>query len=441
MAEQLPVVAVGAGPASLAFAVALEELAPDELSTRTLMVERHQEVAWQRGMLMPWTESQVSFLKDLVTLRNPRSKFSFVNYLHSTGRLDDFINLGTLTPYRLEISRYLQWVAGALEKVRIEYERPVAAVEPAPAEADGTVTGWLVQFASGDVVRCNDIVLGVGRDPNIPAAFVHLPRERLIHSVNFVQRVADLDRAVAERFVVIGGAQSAAEMMWGIYQSFPAATCTLITRSTGLYTYESSKFVNERYLPSFVDEFFAAQPEVRAQVLREMRRTNYAGLTPSMVDGLFRQIYLDRLAGTERLKIVHLTDVVGCEMVGDEVVFTLFDRLRELTYQVRCDRVLLGTGFRNETPALIRHLADKLGVDRIEVDRNYRMILPDHVAAGCYLQGVNEGTHGIADTLMSILGVRAGEVVKDMLARRSAAAPAAGREPAWAGSAAPVVND
>ncbi|CAM5728081.1 hypothetical protein SHIRM173S_03568 [Streptomyces hirsutus] len=44
--------AVGAGPANLALAVALEELAP-ELAGRTLVVEREENVVWQRGMLLP----------------------------------------------------------------------------------------------------------------------------------------------------------------------------------------------------------------------------------------------------------------------------------------------------------------------------------------------------------------------------------------------------
>ncbi|WP_377274050.1 SidA/IucD/PvdA family monooxygenase [Peterkaempfera sp. SMS 1(5)a] len=90
--------AIGAGQANLALAVAMEELAPEASALGTLLVDTHHEVAWQRGMLLPWTQSQVSLLKDLVTLRNPTSKFSFVNYLHSVGRLDDFINLGTFTP-------------------------------------------------------------------------------------------------------------------------------------------------------------------------------------------------------------------------------------------------------------------------------------------------------------------------------------------------------
>jgi L-ornithine N5-oxygenase len=58
------------------------------------------------------SELQISFLKDLVTLRNPTSPYSFVNYLKAHGRLVDFINLGTFYPCRMEFNDYLRWVAG-----------------------------------------------------------------------------------------------------------------------------------------------------------------------------------------------------------------------------------------------------------------------------------------------------------------------------------------
>src|ERR1700691_4860621 len=90
--QEVEILAIGAGPANLALAVAVEELAPADIASNTLIVERCESVAWQRGMLLPWAKSQVSFLKDLVTRRNPQSRFTFVNYLHSVGRLDDFIN-------------------------------------------------------------------------------------------------------------------------------------------------------------------------------------------------------------------------------------------------------------------------------------------------------------------------------------------------------------
>jgi lysine/ornithine N-monooxygenase len=38
-----------------------------DLAASTLSVEQDTDVAWQRVMLLPWAQSQVSFLKDLVT--------------------------------------------------------------------------------------------------------------------------------------------------------------------------------------------------------------------------------------------------------------------------------------------------------------------------------------------------------------------------------------
>src|SRR5947209_17399624 len=118
--RDVELLAIGAGPSNLALAVALEEIGPPDLAENSIIVERNPTIEWQSGLLLPWAKSQVSFLKDLVTLRNPRSRFTFLNFLKSTGRLDSFINMGNLTPYRLEISAYLNWVAGSLTKVGIE---------------------------------------------------------------------------------------------------------------------------------------------------------------------------------------------------------------------------------------------------------------------------------------------------------------------------------
>jgi len=95
--REVELLAIGAGPSNLALAVALEELAPD-LAANSLIIERAAAVEWQPGLLLPWVKSQASFIKDLVTLRNPSSEFSFLNYLFTIGRLDDFINMRSFTP-------------------------------------------------------------------------------------------------------------------------------------------------------------------------------------------------------------------------------------------------------------------------------------------------------------------------------------------------------
>ncbi len=418
--QEVELLAVGAGPSSLALAVAVEELARTELARDTLIVERHDDVAWQRGMLLPWTQSQVSFLKDLVTLRNPRSAFSFVNYLHSVGRLDQFVNLGSFTPYRMEISGYLRWVAGTLPNVRIKYGRRCVSVRPfGIADNAGE---WIVEMADGARVVCRHLVIAAGRDAYIPECFADIPRELLIHSTEFTARIGELDPTRAHRVAVIGGAQSAAEMLWSAHQALPKARCSMVMRSIGLNAYETSRFTNELFYPSFVDEFHTARPEAREQLLKEMHRTNYAGLTPDMLDTLYRQMYIERLTGTERIEMIPMVDVVHAELADGEVVLTLADRKSGLRTRHRYDVVLLGTGFARTMPRIVRDMAAAVGLDEISVNRSYRMTLPPTFTGTCHLQGVNESTHGIADSLLSVLAVRAEEIVTDLLAHRRAAA-------------------
>ncbi|MFD5183568.1 SidA/IucD/PvdA family monooxygenase [Streptomyces sp. NPDC058372] len=415
--QEVEVLAIGAGPANLALGIALEEMAPKELAAGTLIIEQHDNTLWQRGMLLPWTQSQVSFLKDLVTLRNPRSEFSFVNYLHSIGRLDEFINLGTFTPYRSEISGYLQWVASSLREVQIEYGRRCVSIEPGPVQ-DGQVTHWLARTADGAVISSRSLVIGAGRDAYVPAEFAALPENRVIHSTRFSERIEQVDPKEAERIVVIGGAQSAAELLWAAYQRFPEARCTMLMRSIGLNAYQSSKFTNELFYPSFIDDFFATRPETRLQVLREMHVTNYAGLAPNMLETLYREMYQERLQGTERLRMRTLTDVAAARMEDDEVVLTTVDRKTGDREELRCDLVLLGTGFVRDMPGMVRDLATATGAGQATVDRTYRMVLPESYTARCYLQGVNEATHGIADSLLSVLASRSQDIVTDLLAGR-----------------------
>ena len=86
--------------------------------------------------------------------------------------------------------------------------------------------------------------------------------------------------------------------------------------------------------------------------------------------------------------------------------------------------MFLGTGFVREMPAMIRRLAASLGLDHIRVSRRYRLRVDEPATAACYLQGVNEATHGIADSLLSVVAHRAADIVHDVLAHR---APAAGK--------------
>ncbi|MFD0361167.1 lysine N(6)-hydroxylase/L-ornithine N(5)-oxygenase family protein [Nocardia sp. GCM10030253] len=421
--HEVDVLAIGAGPANLALAVALEESGARRLAENTVLLEQHPDVKWQRNLLLPWARSQVSFLKDLVTLRNPRSRFSFLNFLYEGGRLNEFVNLSTFNPYRWELSEYQQWVAHSLEQVRVRHDARCERVEPRRT-TDGRLVGWTVTLSNGDTVDCRDLVIGTGRDPHVPAVFRDLPADRVIHSTQYCTRIAQQPTDRPIRPVVVGGAQSAAEMFMAVHSDLPQSTPTMVMRSIGLQNYQTSKFVNELFFPSFVDEFYNSDVEVRGRILDEVHLTNYAGLAPPFLDELYSMLYQQRMLGKERSTIRSMTEVAAARMDGDEVVLELRDLKSGKVEPLRCDVVLLGTGYEQQMPALVQDLADRLGIADIEVSRRYRLDLGESAWGAVYLQGVNEATHGISDTLISVLAHRSQDIVDDILDRRHVAAGA-----------------
>lgn len=415
--HDVELLAVGAGPANLALAVALEENAPN-LARASLLIERDQQVSWQSGMLLPEALSQVSFLKDLVTMRNPRSRFSFLNYLHDVGRLDQFVNMGSFVPYRVELAGYLRWTAASLSLVDVRLGRECVSVSP--VLTDGTLTGWSTRLADGETIRSRYLVIGGGRDIRIPEQLHGIDPEKIIHSTQYLGRIGKVAKDRPLRVTVIGAGQSAAELFAAVVNDLPESRPTLLTRSIGLNTYETSKFTNELYFGSFVDEFFVAQPDARLRILQQMHHTNYAGLAPGMMDSLYRQFYLDKLTGRNRLQLIAMHDLTGAREQGDEVVLELTDWRTGAVRELATDLVLLGTGFSPAMPAMVRHLAGELGLSDVAVTRDYRLIVNRPSTAACYLQGVNEATHGIADSLLSILAHRASDIVEDLLTHRAA---------------------
>lgn len=423
--RDVELLAVGAGPSNLGLAVALEELAPD-LAENTLVIDRNPAIEWQSGLLLPWAKSQVSFLKDLVTLRNPRSRFSFLNFLRSTGRLDDFINLGHQSPYRLEISAYLNWVAESLATVRVELGQSCVSIEPARSSS-GTVTGWTTTLADGSQIGSRYLVIATGRDPNVPPVLAGLPADRVIHSTRYRPGVAALQRQLPYRVALIGSSQSAAEVFRALRTDLPDSDVAWVMRSVGPTADPSSKFTNELYYPSYVDEFFDTPAEGRTLIRQELYRTNYSCMTPAMLQSLYTDFYRDRLNRRQDRRLIPMTEVSAARESDGELILELTDRRTGAVTELRRDLVFLGTGFDWRPPKLIQGLAQAIGLSSVEVTRGYRLILGEQAESAegaCYLQGINEATHGIGDSLLSVLAHRARDITLDILEHRAAGPPA-----------------
>ena len=86
----LDIIGIGFGPANLALAIAFEELTP---AARIRFIEARHNPLWQGEMMLDGADIQNHPSRDLVTLRNPRSRYTFTNYLFEEGRLIEQLNL------------------------------------------------------------------------------------------------------------------------------------------------------------------------------------------------------------------------------------------------------------------------------------------------------------------------------------------------------------
>lgn len=234
---QYDLICIGFGPASLAIAIALHDRG---VKPRVLFIEKQRRFIWHAGMLLPNARMQISFLKDLATLRDPRSKFTFINYLKNKNRLLAFTNLSTFLPLREEYNDYMAWCASHFEPDVI-YGHETVCVSPTK-KSNGLVQSWQVvsrniETNERSTVSARNVVVAVGGRPRLPPAFSTggLDR-RVIHSSLYSNAVSKIltDKNKAYNVAVVGGGQSSAEIFNDLQSRYPNAKAILYTGASAL---------------------------------------------------------------------------------------------------------------------------------------------------------------------------------------------------------------
>ncbi|GAB3458590.1 lysine N(6)-hydroxylase/L-ornithine N(5)-oxygenase family protein [Actinophytocola sediminis] len=418
----LDVVGIGFGPSNLALAIAIAEhnqQATDQVSA--LFLERQQQFGWHRGMLIEDATMQVSFLKDLVTMRNPTSEFSFLSYLHGADRLVDFINQKSLFPLRIEFHDYLQWAARRVAD-SVHYNREVIAVEPVTDA--GTVVAMDVITRHGadtTTYRARNLVFGVGLEPRLPTG-ARLS-DRVWHNRDLLHRVERLGEN-PRRVAVVGAGQSAAEVTKFLHDRFPHAEVCGIFARYGYSPSDDSPFANRVFDPEAVDHFFGAPAEVKEMILGYHGNTNYSVVDTDLIEELYRRTYREKVLGRRRLRLLNVSRVARTVESADGVRVTVESLATQEQTVLDCDVLVYATGYRPADPLrLLGNLAllcrrDEDG--QPAVARDYRVDTDDELRAGVYLQGSTEHTHGISSSLLSTTAVRVGQILRSITASRAA---------------------
>ncbi len=411
----LDFVGVGFGPSNLALAVALREhndsaSATDQLSGE--FVEAQDEFGWHTGMLIPGTTMQISFLKDLVTQRNPRSEFTFLNYLTERGRLTEFINYKTFFPTRLEFHDYLKWVAQKVD-AKVHYGSRVTSIRDVDGVFEVEVSG-----AHAERLRARNVVIAGGLEPQLPPGVTRSARQ--IHNHGLLHDLAKLPSRHHDRFVVVGAGQSAAEVCAYLHDQ-PAVEVHGVFAKYGYSPADDSPFANRVFDPEAVDDFYGADPRVRRQLIDYHRSTNYSAVDLPLIEDLYAREYAERVADDRRLFLRGASSICGSVEHEEGVQVDILHHPTGNIDRVECDAVVYATGF---APASLRGILGELHQDlvledgRPAVSRDYRLTTTPPTGGALYIQGNTEHTHGLTSSLLSNIAVRSGEILQSIGAGR-----------------------
>ncbi|MFF4911603.1 lysine N(6)-hydroxylase/L-ornithine N(5)-oxygenase family protein [Streptomyces tendae] len=415
-------IGIGFGPSNVAMAIAIREhnaRAGGQEALDARFFERQPRFGWHRGMLIDDATMQVSFLKDLVTLRNPASEYSFLCYLQSKGRLIDFINHKNLFPLRVEFHDYFEWAAAKVDDM-VSYGHEVVGV--VPVVRDGVVDHLEVTVRSGEgleVHRARNLVVGTGLRPLVPEGVER--GDRVWHNSELLSRVDALEGTSPSRFVVVGAGQSAAENVAYLHRRFPTAEVCAVFARYGYSPADDSAFANRIFDPAAVDDYFSAPDGVKQRLMDYHGNTNYSVVDIDLIDDLYRQMYREKVLGTERLRFLNVSRLSDVKETPDRVRATVTSLVSGEESFLDADVVVFATGYGPADPlALLGEVADRCLRDdegRVRVERDYRIATDPALRCGIYLQGGTEHTHGITSSLLSNTAVRVGEILESLLDR------------------------
>lgn len=404
------IVGIGIGPFGLGLA-ALSDPLPD---VDAVFLDRRPEFRWHPGMMIEGATVQVPFLADLVTMADPTSKFSFLQFLKDRGRLYPFYIRESFYPLRAEFDEYCRWVAAQLDTLR--WNRTVTSVADVAGifEVIAEVTDPSGRVVDIETYRARHVVLGVGTAPVLPEALVGLSSDDgggpVIHTADYLDhRAALLD---AGSVTIVGSGQSAAEIYRDLIEDAEARGVRVdwVTRSPRFFPMEYTKLTLEMTSPEYTDHFRALPDDLRGRIGRE-QRTLYKGISAELIDDIHDTLYrLSRGGRTLLTSLITDAELVAAtaptpdtSALGDlgngpnahgEYVLDFRNTVLGEHFTRRTGAVVSATGYRAHVPDFLDPVRDAIRLDdhgRFDASREYAL----NDAGTIHVLGVEEHTHGV----------------------------------------------
>ncbi|MER6310851.1 lysine N(6)-hydroxylase/L-ornithine N(5)-oxygenase family protein [Streptomyces sp. NPDC001657] len=403
--------AIGLGPFNLGLACLTEPI--DGLDG--LFLDDKPSFDWHPGMMLESSHLQVPFLADLVTLADPTSPFSFLNYLKESGRIYPFYIRESFYPLRAEFNDYCRWAAGKLDNIRFGHR--VTTVEYDAREELYTVHAEHLPTGERLTFRARKLVLGTGTPPHLPEACQGLGGD-LLHNAGYLDAKPALQ--AKDSITLIGSGQSAAEIYYDLLTDLDAHDyhLTWATRSPRFFPLEYTKLTLEMTSPEYVD-YFHALPGATRDRLNATQKHLYKGIDSELINEIFDLLYQKSLAGPVRTRLLTNTALRTASYDEPSGTYTLGLRQEEQGTDFTLDTqgLVLATGYRYRVPDFLAPIHDRIAWDdagRYAVARNYSI---DTTGRGIFVQNAELHTHGFVTPDLGMAAYRNSCIVRELLGR------------------------
>ncbi|MFJ2508477.1 lysine N(6)-hydroxylase/L-ornithine N(5)-oxygenase family protein [Arthrobacter citreus] len=409
------VIGIGVGPFNLGLAALTEPIA--ELDA--VFFDSRPGFDWHPGMMLETAHLQVPFMADLVSLADPTSRYSFLNFLKSTGRLYRFYIREDFYPLRAEFNAYCRWVAKQLPSVRFGHE--VTDVRYEKTAQDGGRYLVSTRHDGGTQVHAaRRLVLGTGTQPEIPPSCAEIltgPGARTAaHNSDYLDSKANLQ---AQRSItVVGSGQSAAEVFLDLLQDCGPDSYELnwVTRSGRFFPLEYTKLTLEMTSPDYVDYFHALPGGTRDRLIGSQKNL-YKGIDAALINDIYDALYARSLSGPLPVRLL-----TGVEVTGSSYDRGTGQHRLELHHPeqgtsggLATGAVVLATGYSYREPAFLRGISNRIRRDsrgRLDVDRNYGIGVE---TAEIFVQNAELHTHGFTSPDLGMAAYRNSTILREIL--------------------------
>ncbi|MCA0992646.1 lysine N(6)-hydroxylase/L-ornithine N(5)-oxygenase family protein [Guptibacillus hwajinpoensis] len=370
--KQYDLVGIGIGPFNLGMAALADESEVD-----AIYFDQKEEFNWHPGMLIDGADLQVPFLADLVTIADPKSPYTFINYLHEHDRLYQFYFFNKLDIPRKEYNAYTRWVASKLSNCF--FGKRVIDVNYAQEKESYNVTIEDVKTKRSAVIQAKHVVLGTGSVPNIPQGFESYPLEDVLHTNHYLFHEKELKKS--KSVTVVGSGQSAAEVFYDLLhdQERYGYQINWLTRSAGFFQLESAKLGQEVFSPDYVSYFHGLSFNARKDALSTLG-TLRKGIDPSTLKNIYHLLYHRSSEQPLDVMIQPLAEVNGVEKSEGHYELSCRQWQEDNEFEVKTEKIVLATGYKPHFPEWFKRIENEIEWEdekRFKVERDQQLVFKD----------------------------------------------------------------